>query len=144
MLRYSQRRIARHALLTDRKIYTFVSFRTCLQHTGPNTRRCTRLWPSITRLTGRRHPNSSVVSSSNSSRNCFRSGSNRFRSNHCRAMSARIAARFTSRGTLYGGTSSTSAAKIPDSSVRIAAIVRSNGLTCPRTSSTSTWASRFT
>lgn len=135
MLRYSQRRIARHSSPADRKIYTFVSFRTCLQHTGPNIQRCTRLWPSISRSTGRRHPISSIVSS-NSSSNHFR--------NHRKVMSARIVARSTSRGTLYGDTSNTNAAKILDSNARIVVTGRSNGPTCPRTLSISMWASRFT
>lgn len=130
MLRYSQRRIARHTLPADRKIYTFVSFRTCLQHTGPNTRRCRRLWPSISRSTGRKYPISIIISNSNNS--------NHFHSNYRKATFARIAARSTSKGTLYGDTSNTNAAKILDSSARIVVTGRSNDPICPHTSSIST------
>lgn len=132
MLRYSQRRIARHT--ADCKIYTFVSFRTCLQYTGPNTLRWTTLWSSTSRSIGRRHPDSNN-SSYNSSHLC---------SNHCRAMSARIAARATNRGMLYGDTLNTNAARILDSSARIVVTGRSNDPICPHISSTSTWVSRFT
>lgn len=127
-----------YRLPADCKIYTFVSFRTCLQHTGLNTRRRTILSSSNSRSTGRRHPNSSIVSS------CSSNSSSHFHSNHCRAMCAKIVAKSTSRGTLCGDTLNTNAARILDSSAHIVVIGRSNDPTCPRISSTSTWASRFT
>lgn len=138
MFKHSHRQTPSQALFLNCKIYTFVSFLTCLQHIGMSTRRYARLQPSISHLTGRRHHlSSSSISNNNNNDN---NNSNSFRS---RAMFVRTAAKSTSRGMLCGGTSSTSAAKVLDFSVRIAVIGRNNAPTCTRTSSISIQVSRF-
>lgn len=138
MFKHPHRQTPSQALFLNCKIYTFVSFLTCLQHIGMSIRRYARLQPSISHLTGRRHHLSSSSISNNN--NNSDSSSSSFRS---RVMFVRTAARSTSRGMLCGGTLSTSAAKVLDFSVRIAVIGRNNAPTCTRTSSISTWVSRF-
>lgn len=129
MFEHSHRQTPSHALLADCKIYTFVSFLTCLQHIGTSTQHYATLWLSTSHSIGRRHQlSSSSISNNNSS---------------SRVTFARIAARSTSRGMPCGDTSSTSAAKVLDFSVRIAVFGRNNAPTCTRTSSISTWVSRF-
>lgn len=140
MFEHSREQIASPVLLADCKIYTFVSFRTCLQYAGMSTRRrYTRLWAFVSHSTGRRHYlNSNNIFSSNinsdSSINSFRS----------RVTSARRVARVISRRMLCGGILSTSAAKVRDFSVHIAVVGRNNAPTCIHTSSISTWVSKFT
>lgn len=119
-----------------------VSFRTCLQHTGRTIRRCGIPWSFLSRsffqpLFFRRRPSGNSIVSS-------RSNSNNFRSSRCRATFAKSAVKFISRGTLCGGTSSMSVARVPGFSVRIVATERNNGLTCTPTSNTGITVSRFT
>jgi len=95
-------------------------FRACLQHTGRNIRQDRRPWSSVNRLIGRRPLCNNIRASNNNSNSNSR----------CDFTNAKIAARRTNRETLFGGTSSTSAARVPDFSVRIVVIARSNGPTC--------------